>query len=242
MTTHPVPAKNVVEKKSERLLDQDIVYPGAVVENSAALAGVNSLMALREFRRLVVVIPEQVTDQVQFSRAVRNLALPGQKTVVLVMLVDQPDAELAGQRQLATLSSLVNDPRIKVQTMVAWDRSWEKSLRKMLVVGDLIVCPAETTISKGLRNHETLCEALSRSLVFPVYILHGFFQESSKPAGGISWKKLPFWVLIVAIFVGFFEFEAVSDLVDKGWPGQVLTIILVLVEFAFIYFLASLAG
>jgi hypothetical protein len=48
--------------------------------------------------------------------------------------------------------------------------------------------------------------------------------------------------LIVAIFVGFFEFEAVSDLVDKGWPGQVLTIILVLIEFAFIYFLASFAG
>ncbi len=79
---------------------------------------------------MIVVIPGQVTDQVQFSRAVRNLALPGQKTVLLVMLVDQPDAELAGQRQLATLSSLVNDPRIKVQTAIAWDNSWEKSLRK----------------------------------------------------------------------------------------------------------------
>jgi len=242
MTTHPVPAKNIGEQKPERLLEQDIIYPGAAVENSAALTGVNSLTALRDFRRLVVVIPEQITDQVQFSRAVRNLALPGQKTVVLVMLVDQPDAELAGQRQLATLSSLVNDSRIKVQTMIAWDRSWEKSLRKMLLVGDLIVCPAETTVSKGLRKRETLSEALIRSLAFPVYNLHGFFPECSKPSGGISWKKLPLWVLIVAVFVGFFEFEAVSDLVDKGWPGQVLTIILVLIEFAFIYFLASLAG
>ena len=189
----------------------------------------------------MVVIPGQVTDQVQFSRAVRNLALPGQKTVVLVMLVDEPDAELAGQRQLATLSSLVNDSRIKVQTAIAWDRSWEKSLRKMMMVGDLIVCPAETSIRKSFNKRETLSEALSRSLAIPVYILHGFFPES-RSSGRLSWKKLPFWVMIIAIFVGFFEFEAVSALVDKGWPGQVLTIILVLIEFAFIYIWASLAG
>jgi len=240
MTTHPVPVKHSIEQKSEGLLDQEIVYP-LTAENTALVAGFDSFTALREFRRLIVVIPDQITDQVQFSRAVRNLALPGQKTVVLVMLVDQVDAELAGQRLLATLSSLVNDPRIKVQTAIAWDRSWEKSLRKMLLAGDLIVCPAEIVIGKGFNKQETLSAALSRSLAFPVYILHGFFPE--KPASGrLSWKRLPFWVLIVAIFVGFFEFEAVSDLVDKGWPGQVLTVILVLIEFAFIYFWASLAG
>ena len=240
MTTHPVPAEKSIEQKSERRLDQEIIYPVSG-ENSAALAGVDSITALREFRRLVVVIPDQVTDQVQFSRAVRNLALPGLKTVVLVMLVNEADAELAGQRQLATLSSLVNDPRIKVQTAIAWDRSWEKSLRKMLLAGDLIVCPAETILSQSFKKPETLSAALSRSLAFPVYILHGFFPEKHA-SGRTSWKKLPFWVLIVAIFVGFFEFEAVSDLVDKGWPGQVLTVILVLIEFVFIYFLASLAG
>jgi len=240
MTTHPLPAKNSVEQKQERLLDKDLIYP-ANDENAASFSGIDSLTAMREFHRLVVVIPDQVTDQVQFSRAIRNLALPGQKTVVLVMLVDQPDAELAGQRQLVTLSSLVNDPRIKVQTAVAWDRSWEKSLRKMLLAGDLIVCPAETTVRKGIGKRETLSEALSRSLAFPVYLLHSFFPES-RQSGRVSWRKLPIWVMIIAIFVGFFEFEAVSDLVDKGWPGQVLTIIVVLIEFTFIYFLASLAG
>ncbi len=151
------------------------------------------------------------------------------------------DAELSGQRQLATLSSLVNDPRIQVQTAIAWDKSWEKSLRKMTLVGDLIVCPAETTLRKGLRQQETLSQALSRSLAFPVYILHGFFPEKVS-SHRLSWKRLPFLVFIVAIFVGFFEFEVVSDLVDKGWPGQVLTILLVLIEFAFIYILASFAG
>jgi len=242
MMTHPVPAKKSVEQ-SERLLDQDSTYLGmpATAENSASLTEVDRLAARREYRRLVVVIPGQVTDQVQFSRAVRNLALPGQKTVVLVMLVDQPDAELAGQRQLATLSSLVNDSRIKDQTMVAWDKSWEKSLRKVLLAGDLIVCPAETIVHKGINRREMLSEGLTRSLAFPVYILHGFFPDSH-PSERLNWKRLPFWVLIVAIFVGFFEFEAVSDLVDKGWPGQVLTVILVLIEFVLIYFLASLAG
>jgi hypothetical protein len=172
MTTHPVPAKTSIEPKSERLIDPNIVYP---LSGENALSGVDTLTALREFRRLIVVIPGQLTDQVQFSRAVRNLALPGQKTVVLVMLVDQPDDELAGQRQLATLSSLVNDPRIKVQTAIAWDRSWEKSLRKMALAGDLIVCPAETTVRKGFNKQETLSQALSRALAFPVYILRGFF-------------------------------------------------------------------
>jgi hypothetical protein len=240
MTTHPVPAEKSIEQKSERRLDQEIIYP-VNGGNSAVLGGVDSVTALREFRRLIVVIPDQITDQVQFSRSVRNLALPGQKTVVLVMLVNEADAELAGQRLLATLSSLVNDPRIKVQTTIVWDRSWEKSLRKMLQAGDLIVCPAETIISQSFKKSETLSAALSRSLAFPVYLLHGFFPEKHA-SGRISWRKLPFWVMIVAIFVGFFEFEAVSDLVDKGWPGQVLTIILVLIEFAFIYFLASFAG
>jgi hypothetical protein len=240
MTTQLGPVKKSIEQKSDALLDPNIVYP-VIGEDTAYLASVDSITALREFRRLIVVIPGQLTEQVQFSRAVRNLALPGQKTVVLVMLVDQPDDELAGQRQLATLSSLVNDPRIKVQTAIAWDNSWEKSLRKMALVGDLIVCPAETMIRKGFNKPETLSQALSRSLAFPVYILHGFFSE--KPASGrFSWRRLPFWVMIVAIFVGFFEFQAVSDLVDKGWPGQVLTVILVLIEFIFIYVWASFAG
>jgi hypothetical protein len=241
MTTHPVPANKSIEQKSEGLLDPNIVYPASADYDTVSAASIDSITSLREFRRLIVVIPGQVTDQVQFSRAVRNLALPGQKTVVLVMLVNQADDELSGQRQLATLSSLVNDPRIKVQTAIAWDRSWEKSLRKMVLLGDLIVCPAETTVRKGLRQQETLSQALSRALAFPVYILHGFFPEKAA-TGRFSWRKLPFWVLIVAIFVGFFEFEAVSDLVDKGWPGQVLTVILVLIEFAFIYALASFAG
>jgi hypothetical protein len=48
--------------------------------------------------------------------------------------------------------------------------------------------------------------------------------------------------MIIATFAGFFEFEAVSNLIDKGWPGQVLTIFLVLMEFGIIYVLASLAG
>jgi len=240
MATHPIPVEKSVDQKPERLLDQEIIYP-ASGENPAFLAEIDSLAAWREFRRLVVVIPDQVTDPVQFSRAVRNLALPGQKTVVLVMLVNQPDDELAGQRQLATLSSLVNDARIKVQTAIAWGKSWEKSLRKMTLAGDLIVCPAETTLARGLRKHEMLSEALSRSLAVPVYILRGFFPESSS-SGRVIWKRLPFWVMIIAIFAGFFEFEAVSDLIDKGWPGQVLTIILLLIEFGFIYVLASLAG
>jgi hypothetical protein len=240
MTTHPVPVKQSIEQKSERSLDQNIVYP-LRAENATSKASADTYTALREFRRLIVVIPDQLTDQVQFSRAVRNLALPGHKTVVLVMLVDQADAELAGQRQLATLSSLVNDSRIKVQTTLAWDRSWEKSLGKMVLAGDLIVCPAETMIRKGFNKPETLSQALSCSLAFPVYILHGFFPE--KPASGrFSWRRLPFWVMIVAIFVSFFEFEAVSDLVDRGWPGQVLTVILVLIEFIFIYVWASFAG
>ena len=240
MTTHPVPAKKSIEQKSERLLDKDLAYP-EVGGNATYLTGVDNLAASREFHRLVVVIPDQVTDQVQFSRAIRNLALPGQKTVMLVMLVNQPDEELAGQRQLATLSSVVNDPRIKVQTTIAWDRSWEKSLGKMVLAGDLIVCPVETTIKRGINKRETLSEALSHSLAFPVYVLRGFFPES-RPTGRFSLKRLPFWVMIAAIFVGFFEFEAVTDLVNKGWPGQVLTIILVLIEFGFIYLVAALAG
>jgi len=241
MTTHPVPVKNSIEQKSERLFDQNIIYPVSRGYSAATMTGVDIATALREFRRLIVVIPDQLTDQVQFSRAVRNLALPGQKTVVLVMLVNQPDAELAGQRLLATLSSLVNDPRIKVQTAIAWDNSWEKSLRKMVQEGDLIVCPAETTIRTGFSKPQLLSQALSHSLAFPVYILGGFFPEK-RTGGRFNWKRLPFWVLIAATFVGFFEFEAVSDLVDKGWPGQVLTIILVLIEFAFIYVWASFAG
>jgi hypothetical protein len=240
MTTHPLPVEKLVEQKPERLLDMEIIYP-ASGENTASKAEVDSLAAWREFRRLVVVIPDQVTELVQFSRAVRNLALPGQKTVVLVMLVNQPDEELAGQRQLATLSSLVNDARIKVQTVIAWGKSWEKSLRKMMLTGDLIVCPAETTLARGLRKRETLSKALSRSLAVPVYILRGFFPDS-RSNGRVTWKRLPFWLMIIATFAGFFEFEAVSNLIDKGWPGQVLTIFLVLMEFGIIYVLASLVG
>ena len=240
MTTHPLPVEKPVEQKPEWQPGYEIIYP-ASGEHTASQVEIDSLAAWREFRRLVVVIPDQVTEPVQFSRAIRNLALPGQKTVVLVMLVNQPDEELAGQRQLVTLSALVNDPRIKVQTAFAWGKSWEKSLGELMLAGDLIVCPAETTLARGLHKNEMLSNALSRCLAVPLYILRGFFPESHSK-GRVSWRRLPFWMLIIATLAGFFEFEAVSDLIDKGWPGQALTIILVLIEFGIIYVLASLAG
>ncbi len=229
MATHHLPV--------DRPGEQDLI--NLPVAEDALNTGI--LLSLRNFRRLVVVIPGQVMDQVQFSRAVRDLALPGQKTVRLVMLVHEVDAEFASQRQLATLASLVTDARIKVQTTFAWGKSWNKCLEKLVVAGDLVICPAETTIRRGFSQREGLAQVLRRSLAVPVYSLPGFFLESRSKAL-FNWRRLPVWVLIFAIFAAFFEFEAVSDLIDRGWPGQVLTIILLLVEFGFIYLWASLAG
>ena len=77
MTTHPVSVNQMIEPKSENRSTKILfIRPSP---RTPLHQPESTLNPLREFRRLVVVIPGQVTDQVQFSRAVRNLALPGQK-------------------------------------------------------------------------------------------------------------------------------------------------------------------
>jgi hypothetical protein len=208
------------------------------VEQAASSLRFGPGMLLPQARRLVVIIPNQNVNTVDFARTVRSLALSGYKNVLLVGLEGEPDLGLAGKRELTTISALVTDPHFKVESMVAWGRSWVKSLNEISVAGDLIVCPAELTVPAGIGKRESLDLALIRRLKLPVVVLPGFFHDVH-PGVLTYLHKFPYWIILVIILAGFFKLESAIDLSSGGWTKQVILLALVIIEVIAVYLWSS---
>jgi hypothetical protein len=194
-----------------------------------------------KFQRLVVLVPYMDVEEIKFAREIRSLAVSERTPVTLVTLVSDADSELSAKRRLATMASLVRDPLFKLDTMILWGSSWLRPLRKILNPGDLIICPAEVTVSKNLFNRQPLGKVLENSLPVPVYILEGFFQDN--PPAAISLiRKVLFWAVTLMTFAGFFKLGAEIELTSTGWPGQFILVVLVFLEAGILYFWTSLAG
>jgi hypothetical protein len=218
-------------------------------QNSAALEGDQMEMAiypsdnilLPDIQRLIFLLPDQEVDEVKISKKIRSLALPGHHEVLLVTLVNDPDYETSARRQQMSISSLVRDPRFKLESMVVPGKSWIKLVQRLYCPGDLIVCPAEEMILTGISRREFLYRFILSRLNLPVYIYSGFYQS-----GQVKWiqylRGAVFWTVMMAIFVLFFIFETRIVLTTKDWASQVVALLVVFLEAGAIYLWNVIAG
>jgi hypothetical protein len=192
-------------------------------------------------RRLVVVVPDQDLDAVSFSRAIRSLAVPGFLDVLLVTIVHNEENELASRRRLATMATLVRDFDYEVETQVVWSRSWTGALRDLARADDVVLCPPEMNVRKGLRDHELLGEAINRQLGLTVRPMAGFFQKG-RPGIKRFLLMIGYWAVILGILAGFFALESDVTKVATGWVSQIFLILLMAAEIGTIYLWTVISG
>ena len=191
--------------------------------------------------RLLVVVPDQDLDVVDFSRAVRKLAKPNVSDILLVTIVHSEDDEMDSRRRLATMAALLRDFDYKIETLVQWSRSWIKTLESLVRPEDMIFCPPEMNVRTGLRSYEPLLEAIKRRLNANVQPISGFYRKD--PAGALRFLlSIGYWVVILGIIIGFFMLESDVAKSTANSAGQIIMAVLVVAEIGAIYLWSMIIG
>jgi hypothetical protein len=132
-------------------------------------------------RRLVVIVPEGVLNEIHFAHQVWELAQIHRSIVLFFTVARNDDELMSAQHRMTHLAAATHDFRTPVSTQVDYQTSWRRSLKRILRPEDLVVCQADQVISSLGFWHKPLLELLVQQFSVPVYTLSS--RKNGKPSG-----------------------------------------------------------
>jgi hypothetical protein len=192
-------------------------------------------MALPEFSRLVVLVPDRDVDETLLARKIWSL-LPRRKVEVLfVSLVTDSTYGPEAQRRLVTLAAVTQDIFYRITTRLIFGRNWIKGLEGLLKPGDLVVCHTCQQTHTLFQPDVALSELIVSQLKTSVLVISGIFEEVVSPHSSRWLRQIVFWGILVGILAGFFVFEVDIDRLATGWISSVLFFLVFAVEVLLIW-------
>lgn len=185
--------------------------------------------------RLIVLIPAD-SDYTDMTRRIWELANATNSTVQLLGMCKDIGQEASLRRQLVTMSALIQDANVSVQTRVEIGTSWVDVLRRHYQTGDMIVCTAGQ--HTGIRR-KPLSQILEANFQAPLYVLSDLSTETDKSD---RLTQVIAWLGFIGIVAGFFVLQArVVDVTQGGFQTVLLALLLV-PEFWLIWIWNNLFG
>ncbi len=180
---------------------------------------------LQPARRLIVLVPESAADSALTARKLWELANALESRVQFLGLSKDAEHEPSVRRQVVTLSALVGDGNIFVESKIEIGNDWLNAVKSEWHEGDVIVCVAEQRSGLACRP---LSQILESNLNATVYILGGFRQERPKH---FSWLfKAMAWAGSIGIMIGFFFLQSKLGQFPTNWAYSTLLYISLFVE------------
>lgn len=163
-----------------------------------------SLLDLEPASRLIVLVPDFEADAAIVAGKIRKVANALESRVQLIGLSKDVTHEPGVRRRLVTLSAMVEDPTIHVETKVEYGTDWMNAILPNWHEGDVIVCFAEQRSGHGSKPvHQIIRSHLNAT----VYVLSGIQmqEEPSRPAWLSSTLA---WSGSIGLILGFFWLQA----------------------------------
>ncbi len=182
-------------------------------------------------QRLVVLVSNLDSDEVEVARQIWEMAAPPHLAVLFLALCTDIREEPGMRRRLATLAALTRDDRVPVETRLSFGRDWIREVRNILADGDVVVCPAEQ--QTGLR-HKPLNQALAVTGA-PIWTLDGLYRAGSA-ARRNPLAEVLFWFVSIIIMLAFWWLQVKIVNLPKDWAHTTLLGASVLVEIILLYF------
>ncbi len=207
--------------------------PGQLSETRPGARGVplhvSDEIPLLKTRRLVVLVPDRDLDDVTLSREAWSLASQGSHEILYLTVIQDPERESRARRRLITLAAITRDAQTRVEAQVCFEPSYIKAVKNACQDGDMLVCLAGHKVSNGFRKRLPLEIALVDSLHMPVILLTGIYQEpEEKTRDGL--RAALYWSVTLAILALFTWFEMAITQAASNWVGQLLLIVMILLE------------
>ncbi|MHB0988115.1 MAG: hypothetical protein ACYC3P_05535 [Bellilinea sp.] len=180
--------------------------------------------------RLIVLLPESLTENLEFAQKIHWMAARAQNDVLYLALLDNPDNSLTAQRGIATMKAATESNLIRVGSVLAPTARWFEKLQEVLRPGDTLVCHAEQEVKQGFLKTVAMPEYLAGILTAPVVTVEGFyFPQRVMIKGWIS--GLLFWLGALVILAGFTFLELQADTAFPGFAHKLVLGAVLLVEF-----------
>ena len=194
------------------------------IESDASIPVIDS----ERSHRLIVLIPEGV-DCSRVTRRIWELASTTGSSVQLLGLCRNTAEEMSLRRELVTISALIQDAKIAVETKIEIGYNWLKAVKNNYQDGDMIVCIAEQSI--GIRQ-QPLSQLLESTMHTPVYILSKI--QKQKSYSKLLPKMVAAWLGFEGIMIGFFLLQIKIIQMSKDGFQTLMLLLLLIPEFWFI--------
>ena len=184
-----------------------------------------SFSDLQPVRRLIVLVPESEVDSALTARKIWELANALESRVQFLGLSKDAEHEPTVRRQIVTLSAMVGDEKIPVESKIEIGNDWLNAVKSEWHEGDVIVCYAEQR--SGL-TRKPLSQILESKLNATVYVLGGFHQEVHVRS---SWIFNTFaWAGSIGIILGFLWLQSKLGQFSTDWAYSTLLYISLFAE------------
>lgn len=174
--------------------------------------------------RLIVLIPVNV-DCSSLIQRIWELAVSTGSSVQLLGMCKDADQEPSLRRKLVSMSALIQDARVDVETRIEIGSSWLKAIKQHYQPGDAFVCITEQPT--GIRRRP-LREILESNFKATVYILSDLplqRSESNIRSQVIAWSGF------IGIIAGFFLVQVKVVQLPKDGFQTLLLVLLLFPEF-----------
>ncbi|MBI5842750.1 MAG: hypothetical protein HZB19_21880 [Chloroflexi bacterium] len=186
-------------------------------------------------RRLIVLVPESEADTANAARKIWELANALGSRVQFLGLSKDAASEPSLRRQMVTLSAMVGDGNVLVESKIEFGRDWLDMVKANWREGDVIACFAEQRAGLARRP---LSQILESNLNATVYVLSGLCpperSRSNRAFAAMAWTGS------IGIILGFFWLQLKLTQLPQDWAHTSFLYLSILVEVGLIWMWNSL--
>jgi hypothetical protein len=174
--------------------------------------------------RLIVVMDDCLSNNDELAHAIFRMAERENKSVLYLVLVDDPNNLLTVSRNMATMKAVTSANKINVEVQISKTDYWWETLAKAAGDRDVIVCQEEQIVKSGLFETIPLKDFISSRIKIPVRTLSGFYHPFQAKA--MKWLHELVGLLGFLGIMAFFTWLQID--LDQSLHGVIKNIYIVI--------------
>ncbi len=187
-------------------------------------------MDITEKKRLIVLLPESLAGSIKLAHQINWMASMKQYDVLYLTLAEDETNPLEVSRRMATMVAATVGEPLHVSSKLVGRDGWLNALREALQPGDLLICQAEQSVRAGFLRAVSMQAYLQETLQIPCQAINGYYHPGRDRIR--QWLLgLLFWIVCLAILIGFSLLEIQIDRAVEGAARIALLLLTVSLEF-----------
>jgi len=181
-------------------------------------------------RRLIVLVPDFEADTTNAARKIWELANAIGGRVQFLGLSKDMAREPSLRRQMVTLSAMVGDGNLSIESKIEFGRNWLDMVKSNWRAGDVVACFADQHTGFARRP---LSQILESNLKTTVYVLSGVYQP--EPSHSNWLLQVMLWAGSMGIIAGFFWAQVKLTELPQDWAHTSLLYLSLFAEVGLIW-------